>query len=84
MTTLLTPEQVLEKYQKMTLEERKDLASRMLNPLRCGGSGYENGKRYLILGGQKRFAKEVNHIIREMNPKWSDEELKPYFVDEDK
>lgn len=80
-------DQVLTKEDlaKMTQEEKEDLASRMLNPLRCGGAGYdESGKRYLVLGGKRCNAKEVNQIIREMNPKWSDEALKPYFLDEDK
>jgi hypothetical protein len=68
----------------MTPEERKDLASRMYNPLRCGGAGYdENGRYYLILGGKKCFAKEINQVIREMNPRWSDEQLKDHFVPED-
>lgn len=64
----------------MTQEE---LASHMYNPIRCGGSGYENGKSYLILGGKKCFAKEVNQVIRDMNPKWSDESLKDHFMNED-
>ena len=61
-----------------------DLAFIMFNPIRCGGSGYEDGKYYLILGGKKRFAKEVNQIIRDMNPSWSDDALRPYLLDEDK
>lgn len=81
MSNALTPEDI----KKMTQEEKEDLASRMYSPLRCGGAGYdENGKYYLILGGQRRNTKEVNQIIREMNPKWSDEQLKDHFLDEDK
>jgi len=31
----------------MTKEEKLSLASRMFNPIRCGGAGYdENGKSY--------------------------------------
>jgi len=78
---MITPEDIA----KMTPEERKDLASRMYNPLRCGGAGYdENGKYYLVLSGKRRNAKEVNQIIREMNPRWTDEQLQPHFLDEDK
>lgn len=78
---ILTPEQIKE----MTPEEKKDLASRMYNPIRCGGAGYdESGKYYLIIGGKRRFAKEINQIKREMNPTWSEEALKPYLLDENK
>lgn len=81
MFKILTPEDV----KKMTKEEMENLASRMYNPIRCGGAGYdEDDKYYLIIGGQKRNAKEINLIIREMNPKWSDEDLKYHFLDEDK
>jgi hypothetical protein len=74
-----------EDIKNMTQEEKEDLASRMYNPLRCGGAGYdENGKYYLILGGKRCNAKEINQIKREMNPKWSEEALKPYLLDEDK
>jgi hypothetical protein len=80
MSKVLTPEDIA----KMSKEEKLDLASRMYSPLRCGGAGYdENGKYYLILGGVKRNAKEINDIIREMNPRWSDEDLKPFLKDED-
>lgn len=76
---------VKEAIAKMTPEEKKDLASRMFNPLRCGGAGYDaDGKYYLVLGGVRRNTKEINQIIREMNPKWSEEQLKPYLLDEDK
>ena len=73
----------VEDIKKMTIEQQKDIASRMYRPLRCGGSGYENGKYYLILGGKKCFAKEINQNIRDNNPKWSDEQLKPFFYSED-
>jgi hypothetical protein len=69
---------------KMTHEEKMHLASRMYNPIRCGGAGWEDGKYYLILGGKKCFAKEINDVIRKMNPKWSDEELRSNFHDEEK
>lgn len=76
---------LFEKDEPAYQEKIKDIASHMFNPLRCGGMGYdESGKCYLILGGKRRNAKEVNDIIRQMNPKWSDEKLKPYFMDEDK
>jgi hypothetical protein len=81
MSNALTPEDLA----KLTQEEKEELASRMYNPIRCGGAGYdENGKYYLILGGKRRNAKEINQIKREMNPKWSEEDLKPYLLDEDK
>ena len=81
MSKVLTAEDVA----KMTKEEREKIASHMYNPLRCGGGGYdENGKYYLILGGKRCNAKEINQIIRDMNPKWSEENLKPHFLDEDK
>lgn len=81
MTKSITPEELA----KLTDEEKKEIASRMFSPIRCGGSGYdENGKYYLVLGGVQRNAKEVNQIIRKMNPKWDDESLKPYLLDEDK
>lgn len=73
-----------EDVAKMTQEEREYLASRMFSPLRCGGAGYQDGKYYLVLGGKRCFAKEINKIIRDMNSKWSDEALKPYLYDEDK
>jgi hypothetical protein len=82
---MTTPNDIQNVIANMSQEEREDLASRMYCPLRCGGAGYdENGKYYLILGGKQHNAKEVNQIIRDMNPKWSDESLKPYFLDEDK
>lgn len=34
----------------MSQEEKLDLASKMYNPIRCGGAGYENGRYYLSLG----------------------------------
>lgn len=80
----MTKPLALEDLAKMTKEEQEYIASRMYNPLRCGGGGYENGKYYLILGGKKCFAKEINDIKRQMNPTWTDEDLAPYFVDEDK
>lgn len=81
MSKVLTPEML----SKMTQEEKEDLASRMYNPIRCGGAGYdENGKYYLVIGGVRRNAKEINQIKREMNPKWTEEDLKPYLLDEDK
>lgn len=68
----------------MMPEEKGEIISRMYSPLRCGGSGYdENGKYYLIIGGKRRNIKEINQIRREMNPKWSEEDLKPYLLDED-
>lgn len=76
---------IQEHLKKLTQEQREEIASRMYNPIRCGGAGYdENGKYYLIIGGKRRNAKEINQIIREMNPKWSDEALAPYFLDEGK
>ncbi len=80
----MNEEEIKVKILSMTQEEKEDLASRMYNPIRCGGAGYEDGKYYLILGGKKCFSKEINQIIREMNPKWTDEDLKHHFVDEDK
>jgi len=69
----------------LTLEEKQKLADAMFKPLRCGGAGYdENGKYYLIIGGVRRYTKEINQIIREMNPAWSEEALKPHLYDEDK
>jgi hypothetical protein len=66
----------------MKLEE---LAANMLNPLRCGGAGYDkDGKYYLMLGGKQCNAKEANQIIRQMNPTWSEESLKPYLLNEDR
>ena len=68
---------------KFTKEELQKLASSMLNPLRCGGGDYdEDGNYYLILGGIKRNVKEVNLIIKKMNPTWSDEALEPYLLKE--
>jgi hypothetical protein len=78
---MITPEDIA----KMTPEQKQDIASRMYSPIRCGGAGYdENGKYYLVLGGKRRNAKEVNQIIREMNPRWTDDQLKDHFLDEGK
>lgn len=37
-----------------------------------------------LWGGKKCFAKDINNIIRAMNPTWTDEQLSSHFVDEDK
>lgn len=67
----------------MINEDLKLLASKMFNPLRCGGACYdEDGNYYLIIGGIKRNVKEINLIIKKMNPAWSDEALEPYFCKE--
>jgi hypothetical protein len=69
----------------MTPEELKDLASRIFCPIRCGGCHYDNnGKIIYIIGGKPHNSKQFNDVLRSYNPKWSDEQLKPYFLDEDK
>ena len=60
MNKALTAEDIA----KMSQEEREDLASRMLNPVKIC---------------RPVSNKEFNDIIRKANPKWSDENLKPYL-----
>jgi hypothetical protein len=69
-----------EMIANMTKEELKELASHMFNPIRCGGLTYdEKGRPMYIHGGIPRTPKEHNDFIRAANPKWSEENLKPYF-----
>lgn len=38
-----------------TPEGRKKLAASMVRPFRCGGSGYDQGRYYVIAGGFKVY-----------------------------
>jgi len=38
-----------------TPEGRAELAAAMTKPFRCGGSGYDDGRRYVIAGGRKVY-----------------------------
>lgn len=81
----MTPEDI----KKMTQEEREDLASRMLNPVKWCGSSYvdENGVRWYMHGKVKKTYQEHRDIVngwrRAANPKWSEEALKPYLLPEE-
>jgi hypothetical protein len=47
-------------------ESRRKLAASMVSPIRCGGSGYEGDRYYLLLGGRKVFTdtEEYQAILR--------------------
>lgn len=65
MSKAITQEDVA----KMTQEEREDLASRMLNPVKIC---------------RPHTAAEHNALIRKANPRWTEEQLKPYLCAEGK
>lgn len=47
-------------------ESRRKLAASMVSPIRCGGSGYEGDRFYLLLGGRKVFTdtEEYQALLR--------------------